>query len=139
MCTVTQHARPALSQMDPNGCVRLKPASVLERVPLMMRRVTPTINEKQSGVFVGIHGSKPRLDMLVGEKNRLARARLSLRPKGEEHIHWLEREIAALEKQVHGQIQPILAFQESEHPLARCQRRRSHPERQAVFLPARVG
>lgn len=52
------------------------------------------------------------LDMLVDEKNHLASTRLSLRSRVEEHIHWLEQEIADLEKQVDEQIQHIPAFQE---------------------------
>jgi transposase len=52
------------------------------------------------------------LDMLVDEKNHLASTRLSLRPRVEEHIQWLEREIADFEKQVDEQIQHIPAFQE---------------------------
>jgi transposase len=52
------------------------------------------------------------LDMLVDEKNHLASTCLSLRPRVEEHIQWLEQEIADLEKQVDEQIQHIPAFQE---------------------------
>ena len=52
------------------------------------------------------------LDMLVDEKNHLASTRLSLRPRVEEHIQWLEQEIADLEKQVDEQIQHLPDFHE---------------------------
>ena len=54
------------------------------------------------------------LDMLVDEKNHLASTRLSLRPKVEEHIAWLEQELADLNRQIDDQIHQISHFQEKE-------------------------
>lgn len=52
------------------------------------------------------------LDMLVDERNRLAATRLSLRPKIEEHLAWLEAELAELDRQIDEQIQQVPHFKE---------------------------
>ena len=54
------------------------------------------------------------LDMLVMEKNHLVSTRLSMRPKVEAHIAWLETEIAELERQIDDQIQHLPQFKEKE-------------------------
>ncbi len=54
------------------------------------------------------------LDMLVDEKNHLASTCLSLRPKVEEHLTWLEKEVADLDRQIEDQIHQIPHFQEKE-------------------------
>jgi transposase len=54
------------------------------------------------------------LDMIVDEKNHLATTRLSLRPKVEEHIAWLEQELAELGQQIHDLIHQIPHFQQKE-------------------------
>ncbi len=50
------------------------------------------------------------LDMLVMEKNHLFSTRLSMRPKVEEHIAWLEAEIEALDRQIDDQIHHLPQF-----------------------------
>lgn len=54
------------------------------------------------------------LDMIVDENNRLASTRLSLRPKVDEHIAWLEQELADLDQQIEDQIHQIPQFKEKE-------------------------
>ena len=54
------------------------------------------------------------LDMLVDENNHLASTRLSLRPKVEAHIAWLQAELADLDQQIEDQIQQIPHFREKE-------------------------
>jgi len=54
------------------------------------------------------------LDMLVDEKNHLASTRLSLRPKVEEHITWLEQELADLDRQIDDQIHQIPHFEQKQ-------------------------
>jgi transposase len=54
------------------------------------------------------------LDMIVDENNRLASTRLSLRPKVDEHIAWLEQELADLDQQIDDQIHQIPHFKEKE-------------------------
>ena len=54
------------------------------------------------------------LDMLVEENNHLASTRLSLRPKVEAHIAWLQAELADLDQQIEDQIQQIPHFREKE-------------------------
>lgn len=54
------------------------------------------------------------LDMLVAENNHLASTRLSLRPKVEAHIAWLQAELADLDQQIEDQIQQIPHFREKE-------------------------
>ena len=54
------------------------------------------------------------LDMLVDEKNHLASTRLSLRPKVEAHIAWLESELADLNQQIEDQIHKVPHFKEKE-------------------------
>jgi transposase len=54
------------------------------------------------------------LDMLVIEKNHLVSTRLSLRSQVEEHILWLEQEVAELDHQIDDQIHQIPHFQEKE-------------------------
>jgi transposase len=50
------------------------------------------------------------LDMLVAERNHLASTRLSLRTKVEEHIQWLEQEVADINQQVAEQIEQLPDF-----------------------------
>jgi len=52
------------------------------------------------------------LDMLVDERNRLAATRLSMRAKIEEHLAWLQAELAELDRQIEEQIQQVPHFQE---------------------------
>lgn len=52
------------------------------------------------------------LDILVDEKNHLLSTRLSLRPKVEKHIAWLETELADLNREIEEQIQSIPHFRE---------------------------
>lgn len=54
------------------------------------------------------------LDMLVDENNHLASTRLSLRPKVEAHLAWLQAELADLDQQIEDQIQQIPHFREKE-------------------------
>jgi transposase len=54
------------------------------------------------------------LDMIVDENNRLASTRLLLRPKVDEHIAWLEQELADLDQQIDDQIRQIPHFKEKE-------------------------
>jgi transposase len=54
------------------------------------------------------------LDMLVAEKNHLCSTRLSLRPKVEEHISWLEIEVEKLDQEINDQIQQLPRFKEKE-------------------------
>ena len=54
------------------------------------------------------------LDMIVGEKNHLVSTRLSLRANVEEHIAWLEQELAEIDQQIDDQIHQIPHFQEKE-------------------------
>ncbi len=54
------------------------------------------------------------LDMMVDEQNHLTSARLSMQPKIEEHIAWLEQEIADLDRQIDDQIHHIPQFKEKE-------------------------
>jgi len=54
------------------------------------------------------------LDMLVDEKNHLASTCLSLRPKVEVHIAWLEDELAQLDRQIEEQIQAVPHFKEKQ-------------------------
>ena len=52
------------------------------------------------------------LDMLVDERNHVASTRLSLRPKVEEHIEWLELRVADLDQEIEEQIEQIPVFKE---------------------------
>jgi transposase len=52
------------------------------------------------------------LDILVDEKNHLGSTRLSLRPQVEEHLAWLEQELADLNQQIEERIQSLPHFQE---------------------------
>jgi len=54
------------------------------------------------------------LDMLVAEKNHLCSTCLSLRPKVEEHITWLEIEVEKLDQEINDQIQQLPRFKEKE-------------------------
>lgn len=54
------------------------------------------------------------LDMLVAEKNHLCSTCLSLRPKVEEHIAWLEIEVEKLDREIDEQIQNLPRFKEKE-------------------------
>ena len=54
------------------------------------------------------------LDILVDEKNHLVSTRLSLRSQVEEHISWLEKEIADLNQQIDDQIRQIPHFRDKE-------------------------
>jgi transposase len=54
------------------------------------------------------------LDMLVAEKNHLCSTCLSLRPKVEEHITWLEIEVEKLDQEINDQIQQLSRFKEKE-------------------------
>jgi transposase len=54
------------------------------------------------------------LDICVDEQNHLISTRLSMRPKVEEHIAWLENEIADLDRQIDDQIHQIPQFKEKE-------------------------
>lgn len=52
------------------------------------------------------------LDMLVDEQNHLASTRLSLQPKVEEHLRWLEDRVADLDREIEEQIEQIPEFKE---------------------------
>jgi transposase len=52
------------------------------------------------------------LDMLVDERKRLATTRLALRPQIEEHLAWLQAELAELDRQIDEQIHQVPHFQE---------------------------
>jgi len=54
------------------------------------------------------------LDILVDEKNHLVSTRLSLRSMVEEHLTWLQKEVAELDQQIADQIQQIPQFKEKE-------------------------
>jgi transposase len=54
------------------------------------------------------------LDILVDEKNHLASTRLSLHSMVEEHITWLQDEVAELDQQIDDQIRQIPHFKEKE-------------------------
>ncbi len=54
------------------------------------------------------------LDILVDEKNHLVSTRLSLRALVEEHITWLQEEVAELDQQIDDQIRQIPHFKEKE-------------------------
>lgn len=54
------------------------------------------------------------LDMLVAEKNHLCSTCLSLRPKVEEHITWLEIEVEKIDQEINDQIQQLPRFKEKE-------------------------
>lgn len=54
------------------------------------------------------------LDMLVAEKNHLCSTCLSLRPKVEEHITWLEIEVEKLDQEINDQIEQLPRFKEKE-------------------------
>jgi transposase len=54
------------------------------------------------------------LDMLVMEKNHLGSTRLSLRPQVEEHIAWLEAEIAKLDQQIDDQVHQLPQFKDKQ-------------------------
>lgn len=54
------------------------------------------------------------LDMLVDEKNHLASTRLCLRSNVEEHIAWLEEELADLDQQIDNIIHQTPRFKEKE-------------------------
>jgi transposase len=54
------------------------------------------------------------LDILVDEKNHLASTRLSLRSMVEEHITWLQEEVAELDQQIDDQIRQIPHFKAKE-------------------------
>jgi transposase len=45
------------------------------------------------------------LDMIVAEKNRLATTRPSIRRQLNDHIHWMEKRLAALDDELNGHIQ----------------------------------
>lgn len=54
------------------------------------------------------------LDILVDEKNHLASTRLSLRSMVEEHLTWLQEQVAELDQQIDDQIRLIPHFKEKE-------------------------
>jgi transposase len=54
------------------------------------------------------------LDILVDEKNHLISTRLDLRSKVEEHLTWLENEVANLDQQIAAQIRQIPHFMEKD-------------------------
>jgi transposase len=54
------------------------------------------------------------LDILVDEKNHLVSTRLSLRSMVDEHITWLQEEVAELDQQIDDQICQIPHFKEKE-------------------------
>jgi transposase len=54
------------------------------------------------------------LDILVDEKNHLTSTRLSLRPKVEQHLAWLEQELADLDQEIDEKIHQIPHFKEKE-------------------------
>lgn len=54
------------------------------------------------------------LDMVVIENNHLSSTRLSMRPKVEEHIAWLNKELEELDKEINDQIHQIPEFKEKE-------------------------
>lgn len=54
------------------------------------------------------------LDILVDEKNHLISTRLDLRSKVEEHLTWLENEVADLDQQITAQIRQIPHFMEKD-------------------------
>jgi len=54
------------------------------------------------------------LDMVVIENNHLSTTRLSMRPKVEEHIDWLNRELEELDKEINDHVHQIPQFSEKE-------------------------
>jgi transposase len=52
------------------------------------------------------------VDMLVDEQNHLASTRLSLRPKVEEHLQWLEGQVADLNQEIEGLVEQLPEFKE---------------------------
>ncbi len=54
------------------------------------------------------------LDMVVIENNHLSSTRLSMRPKVEEHIAWLNKELAELDREINDQIHQTPEFKAKE-------------------------
>jgi transposase len=54
------------------------------------------------------------LDMVVIENNHLSTTRLSMRPKVEGHIDWLNRELEELDKEINDHVHQIPQFNEKE-------------------------